>query len=101
MTKEEIKLGMEVRCLENFPEVPKGTIGIIVEDYGTGIMVAWDLPNKPYPDKSWQEVAKMFAVNPECPLRDGFAYDELEFLEVNGMPKEERLTHKKGRKIIL
>lgn len=83
MTKEEIKIGARVVALESFADVPKGTEGIIIDNYGTGIMVAWDKPDKPYPQgKTPFEVNAMFAVNHLCPLRDGFGMDELDYLAV-------------------
>jgi len=50
MKKEEIRIGLRVRSLVDFSRVPKGTEGVIDQDYGTGIMVAWDLPDRPLPE---------------------------------------------------
>lgn len=44
-----LKVGTRVRNLRDFSGVPKGTLGIVDEDYGTGIMIAWDLPDQPLP----------------------------------------------------
>jgi len=45
-------------------------------------MVAWDLPDRPLPDMTPAEISEMFAINPKCPLRDGFDKEtELDFLE--------------------
>lgn len=77
-------IGTKVKNIVAFAGVPKGTPGVIVEDYGSGITVAWDLPDKPYPkDKTPEEVAAMWAIDPECPLRDGFdKQTELSLLEI-------------------
>jgi hypothetical protein len=66
MIKDQIKLGRKVKSLVDFCNVPKGTTGTIDEDYGTGIMVRWDLDNG-----YWK------------PLRDGFDKEsELHYLEI-------------------
>lgn len=41
MRREEARVGVVVRTNVTFVSVPKGTIGDIDEDYGSGIMVAW------------------------------------------------------------
>lgn len=83
MIESQIKIGQRVQSLESFNDVPKGTEGVIIDDYGTGIMIAWDKPDKPYPkDKTPFEVNSMFAINPLCPLRDGFDKIELRFLQI-------------------
>lgn len=46
---DSIKIGQRIRSKVAFSAVPKGTDGIIDEDYGSGFMIAWDLPNKPLP----------------------------------------------------
>lgn len=83
MTKKEIEIGGRVKSLEDFLYVKAGTEGIIIEDYGTGIMIAWDLPNRPIPkNKTLEEIATMPATHIGCPLRDGFDKEiELQFLE--------------------
>lgn len=48
ITKEQAKIGTKVKSNVDFSGVPKGTIGIIDDHYGTdgeilGVMVAWDL----------------------------------------------------------
>lgn len=80
----EAKIGRKVVTNQAWVDVPKGTLGYIIEDYGTGITVAWDLPLKPYPlDRSCYEVAKMYATNPKCPIRDGFDKEnELIYLDL-------------------
>lgn len=83
MTIGEISIGKRVKTNRGWAGVPVGTEGVIIEDYGTGIMVAWDMQDKPYPTRySPAEVSKMYAVHPDCPLRDGFDYAEIRFLEV-------------------
>lgn len=81
-----MKLGNRVRSRIDFNNVPAGTEGIICEDYGTGVTVAWDLPDRPIPnDWSLKDIATAFAVEPKCPLRDGFdKSSELNHLEVIG-----------------
>jgi len=84
MNINDIKLGKRVKSVSELSGVPKGTEGVIISDYGSGFMVAWDREENPYPqDMSPTEVANMFAVNPECPLRDGFDKStEMHMLEV-------------------
>lgn len=65
-------VGTRVRSRRRFVDVPAGTEGVVVEDYGTGFTVAWSLPDKPLPDVSPEEIGQMMAVDPRCPLRDGF-----------------------------
>lgn len=78
----EAVVGKKVRATCDFPGVPMETVGLIVQDYGTGIMVAWDLPERPLPDMTAAEIGEMYAVNPKCPLRDGFDKEtELDYLE--------------------
>lgn len=81
---KEFAVGAYVRNKRPFAGVPGGTLGLIVEDYGTGFMIAWDLPDKPLPlNLTPPEIATMFAIDPRCPLRDGFdKQDELDFLEL-------------------
>lgn len=47
MTIDEATVGTRVRSTLEFAGVPKGTEAVIDEDYGTGVMIAWDLPNQP------------------------------------------------------
>ncbi len=49
MKSQEAKVGTRVGSIVGFVSVPKGTEGVIDEDYGTGIIVAWDLPDGPLP----------------------------------------------------
>lgn len=69
MDLEEIEIGAKVCSNRDFQDVPCGTEGFIVKDYGEGILIAWDLPNKPYPSHlTPEQVANMWAANPECPF---------------------------------
>ncbi len=82
LNEKDAVVGRSVRTLRDFAGVPTGTLGLIVEDYGTGIMVAWDLSDRPIPDMMPSDIAAMYAVNPKCPLRDGFdKATEFDFLE--------------------
>lgn len=86
MTTDQAQVGTRVRSLATFAGVPKGTEGVIDEDYGTGVMVAWDFPQgsrggRPLPtgyaayDGRWTVESGI--------LRDGFdKASELHFLEV-------------------
>lgn len=79
-----MKVGDRVRLLRDLEGVKKGTEGVIYEDYWSGFMVAWDLPNRPLPSgyKKWDGKP---AIHPGSPLRDGFdKTEELHFLEVIG-----------------
>jgi len=80
MDKREAVVGTRVRSLREFSGVPKGTEGVIDEDYGSGVMVAWDLPDSPLP-KGYKAHDGKPAVATGI-LRDGFDKDqELVFLE--------------------
>ncbi len=82
LSLDEASVGNKVRCLCDFPNVPMNTIGLIVEDYDTGITVAWDLSDRPLGNMTPAEITTMYAINPKCPLRDGFDKEtELDFLE--------------------
>jgi len=86
LIRHAIVVGDRVASLKDFAGVPAGTRGVVIEDYGTGVNVAWDLPDRPYPgDLSPREVATLFAIDARCPLRDGFDKEtELMFLMVVG-----------------
>ena len=43
-THTQLVVGARVRSLIDFSGIPKGTEGVIDEDYGSGFMVAWDHP---------------------------------------------------------
>ena len=92
-----MNIGDRVRTNREFSGIPVGSEGIIVEDYGSGLTVAWDLPDKPYPnDLMPQQVAQLWAVNPICPIRDGFDKEtELHYLELVAIditPEPNKLT---------
>ena len=77
-----MQVGQRVKAKIDFSGVPKGTEGVIDEDYGTGLTVAWDLPDRPLPPgyKEWDGKP---AIHPAVPLRDGFDKEkELDLLEV-------------------
>lgn len=82
MRAEDARVGARVRARVAFVDVPAGTAGVIDEDYGTGVMVAWDLPGRPLPPgyRAWDGRP---AAAPGVPLRDGFDKDtELRFLDL-------------------
>ena len=88
MKVQEIKIGTRIESLIGFWGVPIGTEGIIDEDYGSGIMVAWDMPGNPLP--------KGYAGYDRRPtfasgiLRDGFDKEtELDLIEVVGAKAQE------------
>ena len=83
MTREQAKIGVKIMSLESYHGVPVGTYGVIDEDYGRGVMVAWDLPEYPLPagysqhDGTWAVRSRL--------LRDGFdKATELENLALIG-----------------
>jgi hypothetical protein len=81
MTEAQIGIGKRVRALLNFADVPRGTEGVIDQDYGTGIMIAWDLPEQPLP-QGYREYDGKPVIQTNI-LRDGFDKKrELRFLEV-------------------
>ena len=72
-------VGDRVESLQKFIGIEEGDIGTVIEDYGTGIMIAWHpLPKGP----TLAEIAEMYGINPKCPQRDGFGNDELDLLEI-------------------
>jgi hypothetical protein len=81
MRIHEARIGVRVKSLVDFSGVPKGTEGVIDEDYGTGVMVAWDLPNQPLPKGYSVHTGKPSFVSGV--LRDGFdRKKDLHFLEL-------------------
>lgn len=80
MTRDEARVGVRVRSRVEFPGVPKGTEGVVDEDYQTGVMVAWDLPDRPLP-AGYSRYDGKPAVSTGI-LRDGFDKEtELGLLE--------------------
>lgn len=76
-----MNVGTRVRSLIPFSGVPRGTEGVIDEDYGTGVMVAWDLPGSNLP-KDYRAYDGVPSIKSRI-LRDGFDKEtELQFLEV-------------------
>ncbi len=83
MKLEQIALGRRIRTLVDFSGVPRGTEGVIDEDYGTGVMVAWDLPDRPLPPGYHVHDGRATALHGL--LRDGFNKEkELRHLEIVG-----------------
>jgi len=81
MKSDEARVGTRIRTRVDFSGVPQGTQGVIDEDYGTGVMVAWDLPNRPLPAGYRVHSGRPPAVTGL--LRDGFdKRKELGYLEV-------------------
>ena len=81
-----LSIGDRVVLKKDIVSFSKGTKGLVVDDYSSGIMVAWETEERPMPDKSCTEIATMFAIDPRCPFRDGFSNDEIEeFLERMGL----------------
>jgi hypothetical protein len=77
-------IGTRVKALKALSGVPEGTIGVVDEDYGKGVMVAWDLQKKPLP-AGWEDFERDRSRfrRTEWPLRDGFdKKEELDLLEV-------------------
>ena len=81
MRIDEAIVGTRVKSLVDFSGVPKGTEGVIDEDYVTGVMVAWDLPDQPLPPIRYSSRTGKMTFFPSI-LRDGFdKNNELHFLE--------------------
>lgn len=80
MKQSEAILGTRVKTNRPFVQLPTGTEGVIYEDYDGGIMVAWDLPDNIFPE-NWEELIGKYYLQTGI-LRDGFSYDELDYLEL-------------------
>jgi hypothetical protein len=81
MKIEEARVGTRVRTLVDFSGVPKGSEGVIDEDYGTGVTVAWDLPDGPLPPGYCEYDGRPAFVSRI--LRDGFdKKSDLQYLEI-------------------
>ena len=81
MTRDQATVGTRIRSLANFSGVPLGTEGVVDEDYGTGVTIAWNLPDQPLPEgyRAWDGRS---AISSGI-LRDGFDKEtELHFLQV-------------------
>ena len=81
MNRTEARIGVRVRTRRSFVSVPQGTEGVIDEDYGTGVMIAWDFHDHPLPP-GYRVYDGRPAVASDR-LRDGFdKATELHYLEV-------------------
>lgn len=80
MELAQATVGTRVRANRDFRDVPQGTEGVIDEDYGTGVMVAWDLPSAPLPVGYVEWTGRQPG---RWILRDGFDKDtELQYLDM-------------------
>jgi hypothetical protein len=69
ISTEDAKVGRFVKTNVDFATVPAGTIGLICEDYGSGVMIAWKYDGY-VPDMS---TANLPLIHPDAPReRDGF-----------------------------
>ena len=81
-------VGTRVRAAITFSGVPKGTEGVIDEHYKSGVMVAWDLSDRPLPAGYTVYTPKAGAAGI---LRDGFdTKRELRFLEITDRQRDTR-----------
>ena len=81
MNLDQAKIGTRVKSNVEFCSVPLGTQGVIDEDYGLGIMIAWDFPDQPLPF-GYRAYDGRPAIASHI-LRDGFNKEtELKFLDV-------------------
>lgn len=79
MKVTEARTGTRVKTKVAWSGVPEGTEGVVDEYYNGGVMIAWDLPDRPLP-----EGYRVYDGRPAIAsgiLRDGFSWDELEYLE--------------------
>jgi hypothetical protein len=89
VTREEARVGALVRSNREFSGVPKGTGGVIDQDYGSGVMVAWHLKDAPLPPDYRRNAGRRPA--PRSVLRDGFDKDrDLQWLDLEAAPEWER-----------
>jgi len=99
MKPEDAIIGTRVRSLVDFAGVPAGTEGVIDQDYGSGVMVAWDLPDRPLPP-GYRAYDGRPAVRSGL-LRDGFDKDgELEFLALAAAPGGMQLVPESEKKAL-
>lgn len=81
MKLEDVKIGQRVKTLLAFAGIPQYTEGVIDENYGSGIMVAWDYPQGILP-VDYRAYDGKPAIMSKI-VRDGFdKQSELQFLEV-------------------
>lgn len=89
-SEADVDVGTRVRSRRDFATVDAGTEGVVDEDYGSGVMVAWDLEDRPLPEGydrlPVEPPHTAMTTDPagfEVPiLRDGFNKKrELDFLE--------------------
>lgn len=71
MRVDEAVVGTRIVLLVELSGLPAGTNGVIDQDYGTGVMVAWHLPGRGLP-KNYRVWDGKWACAPGAPLRDGF-----------------------------
>ncbi len=80
-------VGTRVRSRREFAGIPEGPEGVVDEDYGTGVIVAWDLADRPLPAGyaircTVSTFKPQDQYEPGAPLRDGFdRATELDMLE--------------------
>ncbi len=86
MIERAAGIGVQVRSTRNFPDIAKGTLGVIFEDYGTGIQVSWQLGTCIQRAKDVPPIGiASCKVCGEHHVRDGFdKRTELEYLEIAG-----------------
>ena len=89
MTRDQATVGTRIRSLTTFSGVPLGTEGVVDEQYGGmdlageavgGVMIAGTCPASPYRQAIGSGDGRPAVASGI--LRDGFAWDELHFLEV-------------------
>lgn len=84
ITIDQAVVGTRVRAYIAFSGVPKHTEGVIDEDYGSGVTVAWDLPHCPLPDGYLRfDARRVHPPRGHTLLRDGFNKEhELHLLDL-------------------
>lgn len=91
MTPEQARVGVRIRTLVEWSLVAAGTEGVIDEDYGTGVMVAWDTPGQPLPENYISHSDPRLRTRNL--LRDGFSKEDLKYLELDPKYAAEALDH--------
>jgi hypothetical protein len=88
--RRRFTIGTRVKALRGFSGVPINTEGIVDEHYTAGVMVAWDLEDRPLREDYAELIRGGLKPLPQAalgaPLRDGFSYGELIYLEVLEAP---------------